>query len=124
MQEFGIVVVTGGLGFIGKHFVRRCLDLGCFVKNIDKVGYAADRAAIREFEAFKNYRFYETDICSLEFLPECDVFVNFAAESDVDKAITSAHKFCTTNFLGVQNCLELVRLKADRERPLFVQIST
>ena len=119
-----IVVVTGGLGFIGKHFVRRCLEIGCFVKNIDKVGYAADRVVKAEFEGYKNYRFYGTDVCTLDFLPECDVFVNFAAESHVDNAITNAHKFCTTNFLGVQNCLELVRLKAERERPLFLQIST
>ena len=124
MKKFDIIVVTGGLGFIGKHFVRRCLELGCFVKNIDKVGYASDRAIKREFETFKNYRFYETDICTLDFLPECDLFVNFAAESHVDNAITNAHQFCTTNFLGVQNCLELVRLKADQERPLFLQIST
>jgi dTDP-glucose 4,6-dehydratase len=124
MRERDIIVVTGGLGFIGKHFVRRCLDLGCFIKNVDKVGYAADLAVQQEFKIFKNYRFLEADICKLDFLPECDVFVNFAAESHVDNAITNARKFCDTNFLGVQTCLELVRLKPNRERPLFLQVST
>ena len=124
MQSSAIVVVTGGLGFIGKHFVRRALAAGCFVKNIDKVSYAADRVAKVEFEQQKNYRFYQADICTLDFLPECDVFVNFAAESHVDNAITNARRFCETNFLGVQNCLELVRAKHDRERPLFIQVST
>ena len=124
MTRAEIIVVTGGLGFIGKHFVRHCLEKGHFVKNIDRISYAADRVVNAEFSQRSNYRFYEADICTLDFLPECDVLVNFAAESHVDNAITNAKKFCETNFLGVQNCLELIRLKHERERPLFVQIST
>ena len=124
MTHSEIFVVTGGLGFIGKHFVRRCLERGHFVKNIDRVSYAADRVVMEEFKAFRNYRFYEADIVSLNFLPECDALINFAAESHVDNAITSARAFCTTNFLGVQTLLELTRAKQAAERPLFVQIST
>ena len=41
MQKSDIIVVTGGLGFIAKHFVRRCLDEGRVVKNFDVVSYAA-----------------------------------------------------------------------------------
>ncbi len=124
MHKYDIIIVTGGLGFIGKHFVRHCLDMGCFVKNIDKVSYAADLKAQVEFEAHPNYRFFKSDIATLDFLPECDVVVNFAAESHVDNAITSNRKFCETNILGVQNLLELVRQKQQAERPLFVQVST
>ena len=124
MSKSEIFVITGGLGFIGKHFVRRCLEEGRFVKNIDRVSYAADRVVLEEFKSYRNYRFYEKDIVTLDFLPECDVLVNFAAESHVDNAITSARNFCTTNFLGVQTLLELTRAKQAAERPLFVQIST
>ena len=124
MTNSEIFVITGGLGFIGKHFVRRCLEEGRVVKNIDRVSYAADRVVMEEFKAYRNYRFYETDIVTLDFLPECDVLVNFAAESHVDNAITSARNFCTTNFLGVQTLLELTRAKQAAERPVFVQIST
>jgi dTDP-glucose 4,6-dehydratase len=119
-----IILVTGGLGFIGKHFVRRCLADGHFVRNIDKIGYAADRAVNEEFATFSNYRFINADIRDLDFLPECDVIVNFAAESHVDNAISNSRNFCTTNFLGVQNLLELTRHKMAAERPRFVQIST
>lgn len=118
------VIVTGGLGFIGKHFVRRCLGLGCVVRNIDKVSYAADLMTKAEFENHPNYRLMQADIADIDYLPESDVIVNFAAESHVDNAITSNRKFCETNFLGVQNLLELVRCKQQLERPLFVQIST
>ena len=124
MPHSEIYVVTGGLGFIGKHFVRRCLEDGHFVKNIDSISYAADRIVNDEFSRYKNYRFYQSDIVTMEFLPECDVIVNFAAESHVDNAITKARNFCTTNFLGVQTLLELARGKQVSERPLFIQIST
>jgi dTDP-glucose 4,6-dehydratase len=119
-----IFLITGGLGFIGKHFVQRCLDRGYFVKNVDRVSYAADREALRNFAAHKTYHFYEDDITTLEFLPECDVVVNFAAESHVDNAITSPRKFCMVNILGVQNLLGLVSQKHETERPLFLQISS
>ncbi len=124
MAKFDIYIVTGGLGFIGKHFVRRCLDMGSFVRNIDRVSYAADLRVKAEFEKHPNYRFLEADIATLDFLPECDVVVNFAAESHVDNAITSNRRFCETNILGTQNLLELVRNKHVNERPRFVHIST
>lgn len=124
MNKAEIIFVTGGLGFIGKHFVRRCLAAGRFVKNVDMVSYAADRMINAEFERSRSYRFHEADIATLRFLPECDVVVNFAAESHVDNAITNARNFCVTNFLGTQNLLELTRAKQPAERPLFVQVST
>lgn len=124
MRKFEVVIVTGGLGFIGKHFVRRCLEMGCFVKNFDKVSYAADLKAKAEFEAHPNYRLFPEDIAKLEFLPESDLIANFAAESHVDNAITSNRRFVETNVLGTQNLLELVRQKHVNERPLFVHIST
>lgn len=124
MPRTELILVTGGLGFIGKHFVRRCLQEKRFVRNVDKISYAADRAAMEEFAAYPNYRFHEADIRSLEFLPECDVLVNFAAESHVDNAIANARNFSRTNFLGVENLLELTRAKQAPERPRFIQIST
>ncbi len=124
MNTSPILLVTGGLGFIGKHFVKRALERGCFVVNVDVVGYAADRTMKAELEAFKNYRLIESDIRKLNYLPESDFIVNFAAESHVDNAITSDLKTCETNFMGVQNLLSLTRLKQVNERPVFIQIST
>jgi dTDP-glucose 4,6-dehydratase len=116
--------VTGGLGFIGKHFVKRCLDAGHFVTNVDVVNYAADRIANEEFLGHVNYRHIREDIGSLSHLPENDYLVNFAAESHVDNSIADSRQFCQSNILGVQRLLELVRAKSPREAPVFVQIST
>lgn len=124
MAGFDLINVTGGLGFIGKYFVRQCLDRGAYVRNFDKVSYAADVCAQEEFLKHPLYSFHNVDITHMDFLPESDVLVNFAAESHVDNAITSSVKFCHTNILGVHNLLELVRAKHEAARPIFVQIST
>jgi dTDP-glucose 4,6-dehydratase len=65
-----IILVTGGLGFIGKTFVRRALEHGHFVINIDAVNYAADRKALKEFQDWDTYRFITADIAALQHLPD------------------------------------------------------
>jgi dTDP-glucose 4,6-dehydratase len=119
-----LILVTGGLGFIGKHFVKRCLEAGHFVTNVDVVNYAADRFANEEFKAHGNYRHLKEDIANLGHLPESDFLINFAAESHVDNSIADSRRFCHSNIMGVQRLLELARAKSHREAPLFVQIST
>ena len=119
-----VIVVTGGLGFIGKHFVQRCLELRHWVTNIDAVNYAADRLVNENFETYDNYRFIEQDIACLDHLPESDALVNFAAESHVDNSIVTSRQFSHSNVLGVQHLLELTRMKQVADRPRFIQIST
>jgi dTDP-glucose 4,6-dehydratase len=119
-----LILVTGGLGFIGKHFVERCLALGHFVTNVDVVNYAADRYANDKFKAHENYRHLQQDIAALDHLPESDFLVNFAAESHVDNSIADNRKFCLSNIMGMQRLLELTRSKHATGAPHFVQIST
>jgi dTDP-glucose 4,6-dehydratase len=119
-----LMLVTGGLGFIGKHFVKRCLEAGHFVTNVDVVNYAADRLANEEFKTHDSYRHIGEDIANLSHLPESDFLVNFAAESHVDNSIADSRQFCQSNIIGVQRLLELVRAKSPREAPLFIHIST
>jgi dTDP-glucose 4,6-dehydratase len=122
-MERRVLIVTGGLGFIGKHFVRRCLELGNYVTNIDALNYAADRVAMEELARFKNYRFVQQDIAKLDHIPEAEFLVNFAAESHVDNSIVDNRQFCETNILGTQQLLELTRSRT-AAAPRFVQIST
>ncbi|MCH9701806.1 MAG: GDP-mannose 4,6-dehydratase [Actinomycetia bacterium] len=119
-----LILVTGGLGFIGKHFIKRCLELGHFVTNVDVVNYTADRFANEEFLRHANYRHIAEDIAALSHLPETDMLVNFAAESHVDNSIADSRQFCYANVIGVQRLLELVRGKNSWDAPVFVQIST
>jgi len=119
-----IIVVTGGLGFIGKHFVAHCLSLGHYIINIDVINYAADKIIINDFNKFSNYRHFKKEISCLDFLPECDFIVNFAAESHVDNSIARNEEFCRTNIQGVHRLLDLSKSKGTSGAPLFIQIST
>jgi dTDP-glucose 4,6-dehydratase len=119
-----LILVTGGLGFIGKHFIKACLEAGHYVTNVDVINYAADRVAMREFAEYPKYRLIHDDIATLSHLPETDYIVNFAAESHVDNSIADNAKFCHTNILGVQRLLELCRARYPVDGPHFIQIST
>lgn len=116
------LLVTGGRGFIGSHFVEKALKLGYIVIDVDKMGYAASEQL--PWDNHPNYTLVRRDICDLDHLPACDVLVNFAAESHVDNSIKSSGVFLKSNVQGVHNLLELVRGKEEYDRPLFVQIST
>lgn len=119
-----VVLVTGGLGFIGKHFVQHCLDLGCYVINIDMVSYASDRVIMQQFSENPRYQFTKSKVEQLEYLPPCDLIVNFAAESHVDASISNTNKCFQHNIHSVYKLLELIKERHPSDRPKLIHIST
>ncbi|MET0233718.1 MAG: dTDP-glucose 4,6-dehydratase [Kibdelosporangium sp.] len=113
------VLVTGGAGFIGSHFVRTMPDARVTV--LDLLTYAGDQANI----AGADHEFVHGDICDAELLrrvvPGHDVVFHFAAESHVDRSITGASDFVHTNVLGTQTLLQAC---LEAEIPKVVQVST
>lgn len=128
------VLVTGGLGFIGSHFIQLLLERGHKVINIDKVTYASNEEIGKEFE--KNYpneyTFIKKDIAELDELPFCNYIVHFAAESHVDNSIRDSSPFIQSNIIGTYNLLRLlIKSKADNmihfwhsKIPIFIYIGT
>lgn len=116
------IIVTGGRGFIGSHFVEEVLQRGWEVYDIDKMTYAANEKL--PWDDHPNYKWVKKDITTLKSIPNCDYIFNFAAESHVDNSIRDTEPFIHSNILGVHNLLQLVRGKPEYERPTFVQIST
>lgn len=117
------IAVTGGLGFIGSHFIQLLLDKGYHVINIDKRTYAARKDL--SFEKYSNYELIEEDICLLKHLPSnISHIVSFAAESHVDNSILANTIFFESNTRGVYNILELIRSKDTSDRPTLIYIST
>ncbi|MFC8076489.1 dTDP-glucose 4,6-dehydratase [Streptomyces sp. NPDC057307] len=123
------VLVTGGAGFIGSHYVRSLLG-GVYpgwedaeVTVVDRLTYAGNPANLEPVGG--RHRFVHGDICDPDLLrtvvPGHDVVVNFAAESHVDRSITAAAEFVRTNTLGVQT---LMRACLDAGVTKVVQIST
>ena len=109
-------VVTGGLGFIGSHFIRLALqerpDLE--VVNLDAMTYAGNPANLADLEQTPRYRFLRGDICDSAAVREAigtraDAVVNFAAETHVDRSIDNPEAFLRTDTLGTQVLLEALR---------------
>jgi dTDP-glucose 4,6-dehydratase len=126
------ILVTGGLGFIGSHFVR--MLLGEFSEKtqiaevviVDSVTYAADSRRISDVNQDPRLKIVKGNILDLplmtKLLETTDIVFNFAAESHVDNSIMNPNAFIETNILGVQNIINAI-LKAPKQ-PLFVQVST
>jgi dTDP-glucose 4,6-dehydratase len=116
------LIVTGGRGFIGSHFVELALKNGDSIIDYDCMTYCANE--VLPFDDNPNYKHVSENICDITHLPSCDVLINFAAETHVDNSINDTTPFLKSNVVGVHNLLEILRGKPSHERPLFVQIST
>ena len=121
-----IVYITGCLGFIGSYITRACLNLGWFVKGVDKMTYASNKSLLHEFEKNSNFSFVNCDINDLKFLYECDCVINTAAETHVGNSIVSSSEFVRSNIDGVHNLLELIRnyRGENTKKPTLIHIST
>jgi dTDP-glucose 4,6-dehydratase len=115
------ILVTGGAGFIGSHFVKRLLAAGESVAVLDKLTYSGNRANLEGCDA----DFLEGDICDPSVVADaaagCDAIVNFAAETHVDRSILGPGDFILTDVLGTQVLLDHVRAAGISR---FVQVST
>lgn len=114
------IVVTGGLGFIGSHFVNFLIDnTNHEILIIDKITYAANRKNIRG-----SVSLIEKDICdiTLEDLGNYDYIVHFAAESHVDNSIQNGLPFIKSNVQGTYNMIEVARKNPNLKK--FLHIST
>ena len=121
------ILVTGGAGFIGSAFVALALrELPeSFVINFDALTYAGNPDNLKGLDP-RRHKFVCGDIRDRDALLAAighttDIIVNFAAESHVDRSITSANEFITTNVLGTQVLLDCAR---ERGVKRFGQIST
>jgi dTDP-glucose 4,6-dehydratase len=125
------ILVTGGAGFIGSHYVRTLLSGGypgyehADVTVYDKLTYAGNLANLAPVADSPRYAFVQGDICDFaalnEVLPGHDAVINFAAESHVDRSIAGAAEFVNSNVLGVQVLLDACRAAGI---PRIVHVST
>ncbi|MDT9693703.1 dTDP-glucose 4,6-dehydratase [Streptomyces sp. P9(2023)] len=121
------ILVTGGAGFIGSHYVRSVLagaygaDPGTRITVLDKLTYAGNRDNLPAVH--DRLDFVRGDICDgpllRELLPGHDAVVHFAAESHVDRSVDGGAEFVRTNALGTQCVLEAA-LHSGVERVLHV----
>jgi len=119
-------LVTGGLGFIGSNFIKKCLD-SCkdiSIINLDAMLTGSNTKNLQNVNS-KNYKFVKGNICDkslmAKLIKEVDYVVNFAAESHVDRSIHDSFTFLNSNILGVHTILEELR---KNNHVKMIQIST
>jgi dTDP-glucose 4,6-dehydratase len=124
------VLVTGGAGFIGSNFVRMVADgrLPGYseVTVLDKLTYAGIISNLDQAKKMQGYTFIHGDICDVNLVrtlvSKVDYVVNFAAESHVDRSISSSDEFVKSNIVGVQVIIDAIKSVSNSIR--FLQVST
>ncbi len=127
------ILITGGAGFIGSHVVRRFVKKYPDYKivNLDNLTYAGNLTNLRDIEKEPNYEFVKADITAGELMKALfkkyrfDGVIHLAAESHVDRSISSPMEFIYANIVGTVNLLNAARLIwEDFSGKRFYHIST
>ena len=121
------ILVTGGAGFIGSNFVRYMFNKYSDYRIVvlDALTYAGNRENLQDLENKPNYEFHHGNICDRDVVDKltakCEVIINFAAETHVDRSILEAGSFIQTDVVGTFTLLEAAKKhKINR----YIQIST
>ena len=120
------ILVTGGLGFIGSHFIellyKECKN--CKITIIDSYAYCvSEKTEDYLWDMYKKSSneldIIYVSISDFKLDKEYDYIVNFAAESHVDNSIKAGDVFIDSNYVGVY---ELLKQLPDSTR--FLQVGT
>ena len=123
----GLILVTGGAGFIGSALVRRLVADGREVINIDALTYAGDLNSLEAAADAPNHAFEKVDIRNAEAVTRVfrhyrpRAVMHLAAETHVDRSIDGPDMFVETNVLGTLHLLQAAR-EVGVER--FIHVST
>lgn len=111
-----MILVTGGAGFIGANFVLDWLARHKEpVINLDKLTYAGNMETLASLTEDSRHVFVKGDIGDSALVTDLlarhqpRAVINFAAESHVDRSISSPEDFIQTNIVGTFRLLEAVR---------------
>jgi len=114
------------MGFIGSFFIRNHLHKNSNDKiiNLDSLTTGSNKDNLKIIENKENYSFVKGDIRNSDkvrdLIKQVDVVINFAAETHVDRSISTAKPFVETNVLGTLSLLDAIR-EFDK---FFIQVST
>ncbi|MGY3777173.1 dTDP-glucose 4,6-dehydratase [Isobaculum melis] len=123
------ILVTGGAGFIGSNFVHYMLENHPDYKiiNLDLLTYAGNIHNLDDVKDNPNHIFVQGNITNRELVRHLvkehhiDAFVNFAAESHVDRSILHPEIFVETN---IQGTLALLDVAKEMNIEKYLQVST
>lgn len=114
-----IILVTGGVGFIGYHLSKQLLEYDCTVIGYDnlndyyEVQLKYDR--LKDLEGREGYTFIKGDLADKETLGKLfqeysfDIVVNLGAQAGVRYSIDNPDAYMSSNMVGFYNILECCR---------------
>jgi dTDP-glucose 4,6-dehydratase len=131
------IFITGGSGFIGSAVIRKLLSETDFsVLNLDKLGYAGNEKNLAGADNSNAYSFVKGDVCDDALITKLleqfqpDLIMHLAAESHVDRSISSPFQFINSNIMGTYVMLEAAKAywsllpKERKQKFRFHHIST
>lgn len=122
------ILVTGGAGFIGSHFIHMTLRRHKETKvvNLDKLTYAGNLDNLHDVQDDPRYEFILGDIRDKALVrrvfARVQGVVHFAAETHVDRSIYDAGEFVLSNVHGAYTLLDALRAFPAVE--FFIHVST
>jgi len=124
------ILVTGGCGFIGSHFINHYFDTNpdCQIINFDAMYYCASETNVREDIRHSERYHLINGILQSHNLQETlswydiDTVIHFAAQSHVQNSFEESLQYTKDNVLGTHALLEAARKYGKIER--FIHIST
>lgn len=136
-RGFGMIIVTGGAGFIGSNFVLQwCALTDEPILNIDALTYAGNLHNLDALTGNQSHHFLQGNVCDAFFLSRIfqdykpRAVIHFAAESHVDRSISAPEAFIQTNIIGTFRLLEAARgywnslQSPEKEDFRFLHVST
>lgn len=130
------LLVTGGAGFIGSHFVEMGVQAGHTIIVLDALTYAGHEENLSPISGPGSFKLIVGDICDHTLLTKLfrensfDAIINFVAESHVDRSIAAPSPFIQTNIMGTFRLLNAAlayweMLSEEKQKKFrFLQVST
>lgn len=107
-----MILITGGLGFIGSNFILHMIqETDHQIINLDKLTYAGNLKNLEVLESNSRYQFIQGDINDSTLVQNLlkkhqpQAIIHFAAESHVDRSIENPSNFVQTNIVGTSTLL-------------------
>lgn len=125
------LLVTGGCGFIGSHFINHIYYKTNYnIINIDAMYYCASETnVIQEIrEDNKRYKLIKGNLCSYDLVNHIindynvSYIIHFAAQSHVQNSFEDSLQYTKDNILGTHTLLEICRKYGKIKK--FIHVST
>ena len=112
------ILVTGGCGFIGSHFLNKTVKKYSYYNfiNIDSLYYVSNQNNIlKSVKQKRNYTFIQGNIQNQELIEyvitkhQIDTVIHLAGQTNLQGSLASPIQYVKDNILGTQVLLEAVK---------------